>query len=184
MRLSWMMTRRQWNDAMVRAAPVGTDACQDRYVPSSDRRARSLGWVEARRMGAALVSESAAYLGGTYAETCASQGKDVPRWAWTNLLAHGSVEDLRRQAQALDRGLLHTRAWLAARAYLATEVLDLVDRGAPLLALQHDVLVPLELGLMARAVVELSVLDWVLRVRAVLAASDAVADHDGASRSA
>jgi hypothetical protein len=63
-----------------------------------------------------------------------------------NLLAHGSLEDLRADA----RQMADVRAWRKGRAFLAQELADLVDTGTASLAdLQHDVLVPLELDVMA-----------------------------------
>jgi len=39
-----------------------------------------------------LATECGAFLDGTLAEYWDERGVDVPIWAWTNLLAHGSEE--------------------------------------------------------------------------------------------
>lgn len=95
----------------------------------------------------ALVVECEAVLAGSYAEHLRQRHCPAPPWAWMNLLAHGAVEDLRR-ASALIGGSGRAQQWMAARAYLAGEVLGLVDQGlCPLDELQREVLIPLELRL-------------------------------------
>lgn len=87
-------------------------------------------------------------------------------WAWTNLLAHGTEEQLRLRATS--RGGSH---WQRAQAYLATEILGSVDCCSSLAELQHEVLAPLELELAARG--EVSSWDpqrWVAAVRSALPA--------------
>lgn len=175
MRWPWIMTRRERGEAALPVAPVGPAPVRD--SPGRGDGA-SVGRVEQRRMAEALATESASFLIGTYAETLASHGLAVPAWAWTNLLAHGTEEDLRRQAHALERGLLHMRAWLAARGYLAAELVDRMDRGASLATLQREVLVPFELRLITKARTQprsaLSVTQWVVEVRTALAAHDSI----------
>jgi hypothetical protein len=97
-----------------------------------------------------LVEECEAFLDGRMAERCVALGAPVPAWAWTNLLAHGTVQELAHPP-------IHGRgpksplwAWSQGRALLAAEVLDRVAGDDDLRQLQHDVLVPLELDLMAR----------------------------------
>lgn len=100
--------------------------------------------------GAQLVAECEAFLAGTYAEYVESLGGRVPGWAWANLLAHGSVDDLRATAALLHfaRAVHPGGGWRAARAYLAAEVVGLVDGGAcSLRDVQEQVLVPVELVL-------------------------------------
>jgi hypothetical protein len=184
MRLPWTIARRQWSEGALQAAPVGTAPTARAWTNDASR---GVGRLELRHLAEELAIESAAFLAGRYAETLAARGAMVPGWAWTNLLAHGSAESLRTEAQALDRGLLHGRAWLAARGYLAAEIIDRVERGVPLAALQRDVLVPFELDLVARAMYRpchgLSVVEWVVSGRAALGAYIAVLARSDTARS-
>jgi len=116
------------------------------------------------------VADSEAFLLGHLAEEIDRRQKRVPVWAWTNLLAHGSEEDLHaeRQAPRIRQSVSGDR-WRAARSYLAEEV-DLAERCGPLTALQHKVLVPLELELASSAEVDWwGPGQWVNAVRARLA---------------
>ena len=65
-------------------------------------------------------------------------------WAWTNLLAHGSRQDLcseRRRFRVIGG------QWREGRSFLVAELLDLADEFGPLTEIQRTVLVPLELEL-------------------------------------
>jgi hypothetical protein len=101
---------------------------------------RSFGWT-----GAGLVGDCEAFLRGNLAERLIERGADVPVWAWMNVLAHGTEDDVRsvRCVRGGDQ-------WEAARSYLATEVLELVSADRPLVEVQRDLLVPLEEGLASR----------------------------------
>ena len=97
-------------------------------------------WYRRRRSERELVSECEAFLAGDYAERLRRRSQPVPAWAWTNLLAHGTEEELRaEQARPPDS---HHRRWRAARAYLSAEVLTAVERGRSLHELQFEVLQP------------------------------------------
>lgn len=95
-----------------------------------------------------MVSECEALLAGTYVELLESVGTAVPNWAWTNLLAHGTEEQLRdlSELRASSRSW-SSNSWSRARAYLAGEVLDAAARCGSLRTLQRRALVPLELRL-------------------------------------
>lgn len=107
---------------------------------------------EQRNRRSTFDNEFDAYLGGAYAEWLAARGDAVPSWAWVNPIAHGTVEQL--------QGLSSTKApadlrgdaslWEVLTGFLANEVLARVGDDAQLAALQHDVLVPLELRLAER----------------------------------
>ena len=89
-----------------------------------------------------LVSESEDVLRGSYAERLLQARSPIPPWAWLNLLAHGTLNQLR----ALARQPAPQWVWPRARWFLVGEVLDVVDSGASSLrTLQREVLVPLEL---------------------------------------
>jgi hypothetical protein len=105
-----------------------------------------------RSEGRELVAETEAFMSGRYAEWLIERHESVPAWAWTNLLAHGDVEQLRHPPQ--DPGPRPSpgrEAWMQARAYAAGEVLDAVAAaGRPLLTVQREHLVPLERALSSR----------------------------------
>jgi hypothetical protein len=89
-----------------------------------------------------LVKECQAFLNGEFAEFGVPAGEPVPVWAWINLLAHGTEEQLRREA-IMPAG---SDNWHRARSLLADRVLaDAVADGSSLAEIQRDVLVPLEL---------------------------------------
>jgi hypothetical protein len=90
-----------------------------------------------------LVAGCETFLRGTYAEHLLGLGDPVPPWAWLNLLAHATDEELRAAA----REPAPSSVWQRARWFLAGEILDAVD-GSPcsLDDVQHDVLVRLELA--------------------------------------
>ena len=65
-------------------------------------------------------------------------GDSVPAWAWTNLLAHGTAEDLRTESGSPRlRGVGKYRQWRQARSYLAAEVLDCTGPCGSLLEVQR-----------------------------------------------
>ena len=91
-----------------------------------------------------LAEECEAFMAGHYAQYLDHDGQSVPDWAWPNVLAHGSEDDIRDLAtvgpRPGDAGC--RRAW----AFLAQEVLVEAERRACSVAtLQHSNLVPLEL---------------------------------------
>ena len=97
-------------------------------------------------VGAALAGECEAFLAGAYADHLVDQVQVVPAWAWLNLLAHGTEDQVREAATTFG-----ARGWPGARRCLAGELIDIVDSGlAPLDLLQRACLVPLELELAAR----------------------------------
>lgn len=116
-----------------------------------------------------LVAECEAFCLGHFAEHTSEASHAVPVWAWTNLLAHGTEEELRREeAECADRRG-GARDWRGARAYLVTEVLEVLGRGGSLQELQCQVLKPLELELSGhRSVDWWTPRRWVTTVRAAL----------------
>jgi len=92
-------------------------------------------------------------------------------WVWTNLLAHGSEESLVAERRVAPfRMMTAEDRWHAARSYLAGEVLDLAEHYGPLLSLQRNVLVPLELQFASDpAVSSWGPRQWVESVRRKLA---------------
>ncbi len=77
-----------------------------------------------------LVTECEAFLDGTLAEYWDERGADVPVWAWTNLLAHGSEALIGESVARPTRPRRAARSWRIARSYLAHQVLE-VTRPAP-----------------------------------------------------
>lgn len=74
-----------------------------------------------------------------------------PAWAWLNLLAHGSEEDIAAVAAGESeppRSTSATSVWRQALAFMAQELVNQATRqGRPLAELQRSTLVPLELEL-------------------------------------
>jgi hypothetical protein len=95
-----------------------------------------------------LVEDCEAFLAGQFLARAEPRSLAVPVWVWSNVLAHGSPDDIRETAA---EGSTAPSGWRAARAYLAAELLELQARGRSLEQLQHDVLVPMELHFAARA---------------------------------
>jgi hypothetical protein len=107
-------------------------------------------WLRNRALAEVdVVAACEALLSGTYVEFLEHRDRVVPVWAWTNLLAHGSDDELSAaQSSRHPRGRRND-LWRAARAYLAGEVLGSVSLLNPLGRIQADVLVPLEQSLMS-----------------------------------
>jgi hypothetical protein len=100
--------------------------------------------------GGTVALECEAFLNGTLADYWDEKGAIVPVWAWTNLLAHGSEEQIAAMVAHHPRPRRTLRNWRLARSYLVTEVLDLVDADFTLRDMQASILVPLELEMAAR----------------------------------
>ena len=117
-----------------------------------------------------VITASEALVDGRYAEHLAGRRCAVPVWAWTNLLAHATDDQLRHAASVRPTGSLRRAgAWCHARTYLAGEVLDAAARRGSLRSVQAEALVPLELDLMARPASEQPTpAQWVTGVLAAL----------------
>jgi hypothetical protein len=99
-----------------------------------------------------MVANCEAFLRGRYAERLMERAERVPPWAWLNLVAHGTCDDLasaREPRRLVGSTILYTH-WVAARSYVIGEVFTALDseRG-PLPRLQARVLRPLESELAA-----------------------------------
>ncbi len=157
-----------------RWAPDGPDTSGAPGTPG----AVSLSAGRPGRAGRALVEECAAFLSGRYVEHLGAHapGASVPRWAWTNLLAHGSVAALAAAAHEPPQDLGTAAAWRAARSYLATEILRRCADAEALAGLQRRVLQPLEAALAGRPCTQLAdPCSWVRQVGAALGADRAAA---------
>lgn len=118
--------------------------------------------------GRELVADCEAFMEGRYVEHLIAENASVPAWAWTNLLAHGTEEQLRcPPTDFRPHAPNELKAWYHARSYLAGEVLDLANGHRPLRAVQAEVLVPLESALATPSASRWRPADW---VGAVLAA--------------
>lgn len=116
-----------------------------------------------------LTESIEALLTGRYAEYLERRGCRVPPWAWTNLLAHGPDDLLRRAARSRRRPLWEVNVWRRARAYLAGEVLDTAEAAGSLSSVQFGVLVPLELDLVSWTPSRWACAgEWAMRVLAAL----------------
>jgi len=118
-----------------------------------------------------LVEDCGAFLGGRLVETLEARKAPVPTWAWTNLLAHGSMEELRLASleERIRRGDEYWN-WRQGRSYLATLMCLSARSFGPLLALQQEAaLIPIELTLAAQPEPDICTpTDWVAQVEAVL----------------
>uniref|UniRef100_UPI00397DF477 hypothetical protein n=1 Tax=Salmonella sp. SAL4435 TaxID=3159890 RepID=UPI00397DF477 len=83
--------------------------------------------------GRALANDCESFLAGRLAEHLYLRQGGVPVWAWTNLLAHGTVDELRAPPGRFPGLPPVLEPWISARRYLAGEILDVVADGAPLL---------------------------------------------------
>lgn len=95
-----------------------------------------------------FVAECEAFLSGHYAQCLADENRPVPVWAWLNVLAHGSEDDLTALAASDPpaRGSQGASAWRGALGFLAQELMSQATRrGCSLGDLQRSTLVPLEL---------------------------------------
>lgn len=120
-----------------------------------------------KALAAELIADCEAFLLGSFAERLSERGAPVPVWAWTNLLAHGSEDDLRVAAASL--GAAGSGAWHSARARIAEELLETTGSGLSVADLQAAVLAPLELSLAGREEVERwDRRTWLATVRAAL----------------
>ncbi len=109
-----------------------------------------------------LVEETEAFLQGTLVEWHLRHDRCVPTWAWTNLLAHGTRDQLIGATRA---NFADSSRWAQARQYLAAELLDRVPEPSALRRLQTRVLVPLEFELAARTLArEQEPSEWLLVV--------------------
>lgn len=121
----------------------------------ADVRHRPWAWGLGRGRRGELASDCEAFLGGRLAEQFEQRGQPVPVWAWTNLLAHGTAQELASERTAPSAHVVGAdERWWAARSYLAGSVLDASARSGGLELLQVRVLVPLELELSSRSEVE------------------------------
>jgi hypothetical protein len=98
-----------------------------------------------------LVKECEAFLTSEFAESSVPAGEPVPVWAWINLLAHGTEEQLRREV-IMPAG---SDNWHRARSLLAARLFANAAAGGTSLAeIQRDVLVPLELEMISSRTVD------------------------------
>ncbi len=119
---------------------------------------------------AAVAASCEAFLNGTLAEYWEDQGFAVPVWAWTNLLAHGSSDQIAESVNRPTRSRRGARSWRIARSYMATALLEIADGPRRLRALQSEILVPLELEMASLPAVRqwqprqwVDAVDWAIR---------------------
>jgi hypothetical protein len=95
-----------------------------------------------------FVRACEAYVTGRFAAYLDDRGRPVPEWAWANVLAHGSLAQLR--GLAAERRVHHylspaARSWERALAFLADQVLLAGEAHADgAFGVQRDILWPLE----------------------------------------
>lgn len=92
-----------------------------------------------------FADECASFLAGTWCEEF-DEGRPLPTWSWINQVAHADAATLRTIAEAVLEP--SARPVDRVRAVLARAALAASDGALDLPALQHEVLVPIELSLM------------------------------------
>jgi hypothetical protein len=104
------------------------------------------------RAGARLAEEIEAFLRGSSGEWYRSRGREVPLWAYVNLVAHAEPDRLRQLAMVAPEGSCPGLSWRGAVALLAREILRVGqgDRGS-IRRLQLESRVNLECQLISRS---------------------------------
>jgi len=100
-----------------------------------------------------FVAECEAFLSGHYAQCLAEENRPVPVWAWLNVLAHGSDDDITAltTGEPPSQRSQSASVWQQALAFLAQELTSQATRrNCSLAELQRSTLVPLELELAGR----------------------------------
>jgi len=93
-----------------------------------------------------VVEEATRLLTGRARETI-PPAHGAPAWVAVNLLAHGTESQLRGAAAPRDH--MTAAGWTAALAYLSSALLAFAATEGDLTSVQREVLVPLELALLA-----------------------------------
>jgi hypothetical protein len=116
-----------------------------------------------------LVKESEAFLHGEFAESGVPADAPTPVWAWINLLAHGTEQQLRQESVAP----LGSDDWHRARSLLAAKLLAAIGSSdTSLVAIQRYVLVPLEFEIISSGTAYWSPARLVTTVLGALADTD------------
>jgi hypothetical protein len=124
-----------------------------------------------------IVVECEAFLEGTLAEYWDEKGMAVPPWAWLNLLAHGSENQIRASIASPSRPRRASRSWRTARAYVAYALLTLVDAENTLADMQRSLLIPLEFQMADLPDLRWSPRQWVDMLDAVLQGQQATLEQ-------
>jgi hypothetical protein len=153
-------------------------------MPAAERVDGYGRWHDRGTPEGELVADCAAFLAGRLAEEFDARAEDVPVWAWTNLLAHGTDDDLRSELPtAAARRDTSDDYWRANRSHLAALLLDLSERYGPLAEVQRIALIPLELALAAHPdVTGWTARRWVATVEAALGHYRQACWHSAARR--
>lgn len=107
-------------------------------------------WLSDRHRANVMAADCEAFLTGHLARHLEEAGQEVPAWAWMNLVAHGTGDDLLAERAVDPASYFPAGKWHEASSLLAAEVLDMTSGDGSLGELQREVLVPLELELASR----------------------------------
>jgi hypothetical protein len=100
---------------------------------------------------AGVGDECEAYLAGHLASFLAARGRPVPPVGWLNQVVHGTPRELSALAVTGSTETLQPSRWARAVGYLARSLLERArETGRPIEELQRELLLPLELELIAR----------------------------------
>jgi hypothetical protein len=100
-----------------------------------------------------VFAECTQFLGGQLLESFHENREAAPDWVWVSVLAHASEELLAGCAAegGTPAGVPNRCVWDRTLSFLSQVLLDHAERtGEPVSLLQHDIVVPIELGLGAR----------------------------------
>ena len=99
----------------------------------------------------ALVVECEAFFSGHHAQYLEDKNLRVPDWAWLNVLAHGSQDDIATLATGHSpHSSSGSSIWHQAVAFLAQELMSRTSQEGSLAQLQRSMLVPSELNLVGQ----------------------------------
>ena len=117
----------------------------------------------------ALVVECEAFLCGSYAQYLEGKNLRVPDWAWLNVLAHGSQDDIASLATGDSPPSSSVSSiWHQALAFLAQELMSRTSQEGRLAEIQRSTLVTLELNLVGQRAPLVRPAEFVLNVLSVL----------------
>ena len=108
-----------------------------------------------------LGDECEAFLSGRLAACLQLRSRLVPPVGWLNQVVHGTPNELAFLASCANSFAIQPAMWRRAVGYLSQTLLERAEEtGRPVAGLQQDLLVPLELELMADpAAIELDAAD-------------------------
>jgi hypothetical protein len=107
-------------------------------------------------MNSLVADECESFLSGVYVDHLLDRDREVPSWAWINLIAHASPErlaELANEGPSPSMARSDYRAWRIVIRTIAENVLAAATETAtPIAEIQSLTLMPIEFALMANPV--------------------------------